>query len=130
MTQKKAAERTYSTGELARRTDEPIYFVEAAIAGGYLHPSICVARGPGTRRRFAERDVVLLRALRTLRNAGVVGRRLRAVMEDLYHAEDLRGVRLRVDGGEARPVRDGGPCDVDLNELAQDTRVRPARRMS
>ncbi len=98
---------TYSTADLARLLDVPAARVRAW-AAAILDRSEDEARG---QRRFAFRDVVVLRAARDLAAAGVPARRLRAALAGLRDrlpaGRSLASVRI-VAEGQRVVVREGG----------------------
>lgn len=80
---------TYRMGDHAART-------------GVVRPSIAGSRGRGAGRRYSLRDIVMLRTVRELRDAGLSLQRVRTVVKRLAaEGEDLASVRVLTDGREA-----------------------------
>lgn len=74
-----------------------------------IRPSLADAKGSGSRRRYSYRDLLELKVIKSLLDAGI---RLESVREAFHYlrdnlGEDVTQVRLVISGGSAVLVRDG-----------------------
>jgi DNA-binding transcriptional MerR regulator len=80
-----------------------------------IRPSLADAKGSGSRRRYSYRDLLELKVIKSLLDAGI---RLESVREAFVYlrenlGEDVTRVQLVISGGSAVLVRDGdGLVDV------------------
>lgn len=96
----------YSTADVAELLDLSPAEVRRFVRSGLLDP----ARGPSNAYRFSFQDLVLLRAAKELREAGVPARRVRDALRDLRRTlpsgRPLTAVRIAAEGGRVL-VREG-----------------------
>jgi DNA-binding transcriptional MerR regulator len=85
-----------------------------------VRPSLADAAGSGTRRRYAYRDLLELKAIKTLLDAGIRLERVRKVFEFLHQTldEDVAQVNLVI-SGDAVLVRHGEEEIIDLLRKGQ-----------
>jgi DNA-binding transcriptional MerR regulator len=75
---------------------------------GLLSPSLVRAKGSGTQRLYSYRDVVALRIIKQLLDAGVTLQRARRAIEFLrFYGEDLSTASLVLGAADSVLVRDG-----------------------
>ena len=74
-----------------------------------LKPSLSAAHGSGTQRRYSYRDLVQLKIIKRLLDAGMKLQTARTAIESLRreHGVDWHAASLVLDGGESVLVRDG-----------------------
>jgi DNA-binding transcriptional MerR regulator len=74
-----------------------------------LKPSLSAAHGSGTQRRYSYRDLVQLKIIKRLLDAGMKLQTARTAIESLRqeHGVDWQAASLVLDGGESVLVRDG-----------------------
>ncbi len=74
-----------------------------------IRPSLADARGSGSRRRYSYRDLLELKVIKTLLDAGIKLESVRAAFAYLREnlGEDVASVQLVISGGSAVLVRDG-----------------------
>src|SRR3954464_5744449 len=77
-----------------------------------IRPSIADAKGSGTQRRYSYRDLVELKVIRNLLDAGVLLPRSRRAMEEIRQnlGEDIATANLVMDG--SHPVLARSDCEV------------------
>ncbi|MGQ0432711.1 MAG: MerR family transcriptional regulator [Microthrixaceae bacterium] len=74
-----------------------------------IRPSLADATGSGSRRRYSYRDLIELKLIKTLLDAGQKLERVRAAFDYLRDlGDDLTAVRLVITGDSVVLVRDGG----------------------
>ena len=85
-----------------------------------VRPSLADAEGSGTRRRYSYRDLLELKAIKTLLDAGIRLERVRRVFEFLHQTldEDVAQVNLVI-SGDAVLVRHGEEEIIDLLRKGQ-----------
>lgn len=73
-----------------------------------VRPSVADASGSGTRRRYSYRDLLELKVIKTLLDAGIKLESVRTVFEYLRTqlGEDIASAQLVISGGSAILVRD------------------------
>jgi DNA-binding transcriptional MerR regulator len=108
---------SFSTGEAVRLTGVPFRTMDYWAETGFITPSIAEARGTGTERRYAFKDLVTLRMARELREAGVSTQALRRAVAYLKAHENLTNPLA-----ESRVILIGRDIQV-LNEDASVTSV-------
>ncbi len=74
-----------------------------------IRPSLADARGSGSRRRYSYRDLLELKVIKTLLDAGIKLESVRTAFAYLREnlGEDVASVQLVISGGSAVLVRDG-----------------------
>jgi DNA-binding transcriptional MerR regulator len=74
-----------------------------------IRPSLADARGSGSRRRYSYRDLLELKVIKTLLDAGIKLESVRSAFAYLRQnlGEDVASVQLVISGGSAVLVRDG-----------------------
>lgn len=74
-----------------------------------VRPSLVDANGSGTRRRYSYRDLLELKVIKTLLDAGIRLESVRTAFEYLrdHLGEDVASAQLVISGGSAVLVRDG-----------------------
>ncbi len=74
-----------------------------------IRPSLADAKGSGTRRKYSYRDLIELKLIKTLLDAGQKLERVRAAFDFLRDlGDDLTAVQLVIAGDSVILVRDGG----------------------
>ncbi|MEO7428875.1 MAG: MerR family transcriptional regulator [Acidimicrobiales bacterium] len=74
-----------------------------------IRPSLADAKGSGTRRRYSYRDLIELKLIKTLLDAGQKLERVRAAFDFLRDlGDDLTSVQLVIAGDSVVLVRDSG----------------------
>lgn len=74
-----------------------------------IRPSLADAKGSGSRRRYSYRDLIELKLIKTLLDAGQKLERVRAAFDFLRDlGDDLTAVQLVIAGDSVVLVRDGG----------------------
>ncbi len=78
-----------------------------------IRPSLADAKGSGTRRKYSYRDLIELKLIKTLLDAGQKLERVRAAFDFLRDlGDDLTAVQLVIAGDSVILVRDGELLDV------------------
>ncbi len=74
-----------------------------------VRPTLADARGSGTRRRYSYRDLLELKVIKTLLDAGIRLESVRSAFEYLRQnlGEDVASAQLVISGSSAVLVRDG-----------------------
>jgi DNA-binding transcriptional MerR regulator len=72
---------SYSAGEAAQIADVPYTSVDYWARHGLVVPSVAVANGSGTERRYDFKDLLALRAVKELRQRGISTQALRKAIE-------------------------------------------------
>ena len=74
-----------------------------------VRPSLADAKGSGSRRRYSYSDLLELKVIKTLLDAGIKLELVRSAFEYLRHSlgEDIASAQLVLSGGTAVLVRDG-----------------------
>jgi DNA-binding transcriptional MerR regulator len=85
-----------------------------------VRPSMADAKGSGTRRRYAYRDLLELKIIKQLLDAGIKLETVRDVFSNLrqHVGEDITSANIVIDGGTAVLARDDGEL-VDLVRTGQ-----------
>jgi len=85
-----------------------------------VRPSLADARGSGTRRRYSYRDLLELKVIKTLLDAGIKLESVRSAFSYLREnlGEDVASARLVISGSAAVLVRDG----AELIDVVNRTR--------
>ncbi|MEJ7584891.1 MAG: MerR family transcriptional regulator [Acidimicrobiales bacterium] len=85
-----------------------------------VRPSLAEAKGSGTRRRYSYRDLLELKVIKTLLDAGIKLESVRAAFSYLKEnlGEDVASARLVISGSAAVLVRDG----AELIDVVNRTR--------
>ncbi len=74
-----------------------------------IRPSLADAKGSGSRRKYSYRDLIELKLVKTLLDAGQKLERIRGAFDFLRDlGDDLTSVRLVIAGDSVLLVRDGG----------------------
>src|SRR5687767_8580077 len=74
-----------------------------------VRPSLADAKGSGSRRRYSYRDLIELKVIKTLIDAGIKLESVRSAFDYLRRnlGEDIASAQLVIAGGSAILVRDG-----------------------
>ena len=85
-----------------------------------VRPSLADAKGSGSRRRYSYRDLLELKAIKRLLDAGIKLESVREVFTYLRDnlGEDVTTANLVIQGNQAVLVRDGGEL-IDLVQKGQ-----------
>jgi DNA-binding transcriptional MerR regulator len=85
-----------------------------------VRPSLADATGSGSRRRYSYRDLLELRVIKSLLDAGIKLESVREVFSYLRDnlGEDVASANLVIQGNQAVLVRDGGEL-IDLVKQGQ-----------
>jgi DNA-binding transcriptional MerR regulator len=85
-----------------------------------VRPSVADAKGSGSRRRYSYRDLLELKVVKTLLDAGIKLESVRTAFLYLRESlgEEIVSVQLVISGGSAVLVRDGGEL-VDVLKQGQ-----------
>lgn len=85
-----------------------------------VNPSLAIARGSGSRRQYSYRDLLELRVVKQLLDAGIRLETVRTVFTNLRDllGEDVATANLVIDGDQVALARDGGEL-VDLIRTGQ-----------
>jgi DNA-binding transcriptional MerR regulator len=103
------APESFSAVEASHIAEVPYKTVDYWARSSFIVPSMAIADGRGTERRYTFDDLVALRTARTLRNAGASMQALRKVVESLGAMDSsLSDSRVILVGKEIAVVND---CD-------------------
>jgi DNA-binding transcriptional MerR regulator len=85
-----------------------------------VRPSMADAKGSGTRRKYSYRDLLELKIIKQLLDAGIKLETVRDVFSNLrqHVGEDITSANIVIDGGSAVLARDDGEL-VDLVRTGQ-----------
>ncbi|MEI7592607.1 MAG: MerR family transcriptional regulator [Actinomycetes bacterium] len=85
-----------------------------------VRPSLCDATGSGSRRRYSYRDLLELKVIKSLLDAGIKLESVREVFQYLQDnlGEDVASANLVIQGNQAVLVSDGGEL-IDLVQKGQ-----------
>jgi DNA-binding transcriptional MerR regulator len=85
-----------------------------------VRPSMADAKGSGTRRKYSYRDLLELKIIKQLLDAGIKLETVRDVFSNLrqHVGEDITSANIVIDGGTAVLARDDGEL-VDLVRTGQ-----------
>jgi DNA-binding transcriptional MerR regulator len=85
-----------------------------------VRPSMADAKGSGTRRKYSYRDLLELKIIKQLLDAGIKLETVREVFSNLrqHVGEDITSANIVIDGGSAVLARDDGEL-VDLVRTGQ-----------
>ena len=85
-----------------------------------IRPSMADAKGSGTRRKYSYRDLLSLKIIKQLLDAGIKLETVRDVFSNLreHVGEDITSANIVIDGGTAVLARDDGEL-VDLVRTGQ-----------
>jgi DNA-binding transcriptional MerR regulator len=85
-----------------------------------VRPSMADAKGSGTRRKYSYRDLLSLKIIKQLLDAGIKLETVRDVFSNLreHVGEDITSANIVIDGGTAVLARDDGEL-VDLVRTGQ-----------
>jgi DNA-binding transcriptional MerR regulator len=85
-----------------------------------VRPSMADAKGSGTRRKYSYRDLLELKIIKQLLDAGIKLETVRDVFSNLrqHVGEDITSANIVIDGGAAVLARDDGEL-VDLVRTGQ-----------
>ena len=110
----------YSTADVAELLDLSPAQVRRFARSGLLDPE----RGPANAYRFSFQDLVLLRAAKELREAGVPARRVREALRDLRRAlpsgRPLTAVRIAAEGGRVVVREEGTVWSPESGQVQLD----------
>jgi DNA-binding transcriptional MerR regulator len=85
-----------------------------------VRPSMADAKGSGTRRKYSYRDLLELKIIKQLLDAGIKLETVREVFSNLreHVGEDITSANIVIDGGSAVLARDDGEL-IDLVRTGQ-----------